>query len=118
MSIRPRFSLLAKCGFWIALSSFGTVFGQEPASPSVQGHPLGEESRRLPKHFADGSDLPNGWRVTPVGKAITGGDGRPGVEHYSRRPTARLLSRLVRVICLTPSTSSMRRRRRRFSISS
>ena len=70
MTIRLRFSLLAVCAFCFALSSTGTVLGQEPASSSVNGHPLGEESRRLPKHFADGSDLPNGWRVTPAGKSI------------------------------------------------
>jgi YVTN family beta-propeller protein len=41
----------------------------QPGS-SVESHPLGEQTKRLPVHFADGSDLPNGWRVTPAGKEV------------------------------------------------
>jgi YVTN family beta-propeller protein len=71
MSIRLRFVLPATCAFLIALwSSTGTVFGQEPASATVNGHALGAETKRLPRHFSDGSDLPNGWRVRPAGKSI------------------------------------------------
>ena len=56
----------------LAFLSFpaGIAFGQAPTSPSVKDHPLGEQTQRLPKHFADGSDLPNGWRITPAGKAV------------------------------------------------
>jgi YVTN family beta-propeller protein len=38
--------------------------------PSARAYAPGEETKRLPKHFADGSDLPNGWRITPAGKPI------------------------------------------------
>jgi YVTN family beta-propeller protein len=71
MSINLRFSSLAACVFlFILSSSVSTVSGQVPASSLVKDHPLGEQTKRLPKHFADGSDLPNGWRITPAGKAV------------------------------------------------
>ena len=38
--------------------------------PSGQSRSLSEQSKRLPGHVADGSDLPNGWRITPAGKEI------------------------------------------------
>src|SRR6202012_1564196 len=50
--------------------SIVTVSAQAPAASSVVAHPLGEQTKRLPQHFADGSDLPNGWRITPAGKAV------------------------------------------------
>jgi len=53
-----------------ALASIGICFSQSTPSSSVNDHPLGEQAKRLPKHFADGSDLPNGWRITPAGKAV------------------------------------------------
>ena len=46
----------------------GFSIAQTPGS--VNDHVLGEQTKRLPKHFADGSDLPNGWRITPAGKAV------------------------------------------------
>jgi len=71
MFIRLQPSSLIACAFLIVgSSSMGTIFAQEPASSSVKNHPLGEQLKRLPKHFADGSDLPNGWRITPAGKAV------------------------------------------------
>lgn len=71
MSIRLRFSLLTACAFLLVLSSsIGTASGQAQATSSVKDHPLGEQITRLPRHFADGSDLPNGWRITPAGKAV------------------------------------------------
>jgi YVTN family beta-propeller protein len=70
MSIRLKPSLIT-CAFLLVASwSIGTASGQQPASSSVKDHPLGEQTKRLPKHFADGSDLPNGWRITPAGKAV------------------------------------------------
>ncbi|QNI35373.1 bifunctional YncE family protein/alkaline phosphatase family protein [Edaphobacter albus] len=59
------YTLLAFLSFPAAIAS-----GQAPTSTSVKDHPLGEQTRRLPKHFSDGSDLPNGWRITPAGKAV------------------------------------------------
>lgn len=71
MSNRVRSSSPVACAFLLVLSSsIGTASGQVPASSSVKAHPLDEQSKRLPKHFTDGSDLPNGWRITPAGKAI------------------------------------------------
>jgi YVTN family beta-propeller protein len=31
---------------------------------------LSNELNRMPRHFANGSDLPNGWHITPAGKSI------------------------------------------------
>ena len=71
MFIRLRFTLFTACAFLLVLlSSTGTVSGQAPASTSVQEHSLGEQAKRLPKHFADGTDLPNGWRISPAGKVV------------------------------------------------
>lgn len=71
MSIGLRFSSLAACAFLlVSSSSRSIVYGQTSASGSVKDHVLGAQTRRLPKHFADGSDLPNGWRITPAGKAV------------------------------------------------
>jgi YVTN family beta-propeller protein len=71
MSTRLRFSSFTVCAFLLVLtSSIGTVSGQVPASSSVKDHPLGGQTKRLPRHFADGSDLPNGWRITPAGKSV------------------------------------------------
>ena len=37
--------------------------------------PIGEATQQSPKHIEGGFDLPNGWRITPAGKAIaTTGD--------------------------------------------
>jgi YVTN family beta-propeller protein len=48
-----------------------TAPGVQDVSPgSVRSHALGEQRNRLPKHYADGSDLPNGWRITPAGELI------------------------------------------------
>ena len=37
---------------------------------SVTTHPLGENRARQPAVYADGADLPNGWRITPAGRTI------------------------------------------------
>ncbi|MES2392759.1 MAG: bifunctional YncE family protein/alkaline phosphatase family protein [Acidobacteriota bacterium] len=52
----------------VVLAGSMAAWGQEKGS--VKEHVLGEQIKRLPKHFADGSDLPNGWRITPAGKAV------------------------------------------------
>lgn len=67
-ALRP-FTVVA-CLSMLSLASIGTCFSQSAATSSVTDHPLGEQTKRLPKHFADGSDLPNGWRITPAGKAV------------------------------------------------
>lgn len=61
----PAYTLLAFLSFPAIIAS-----GQAPGFTSVKDHPLGDQTKRLPKHFADGSDLPNGWRITPAGKAV------------------------------------------------
>lgn len=40
------------------------------AGDSVTTHPLGENRGRRPAVYADGADLPNGWRITPAGRTI------------------------------------------------
>jgi YVTN family beta-propeller protein len=71
MSVKLQFSLFSAYAFSLVLSSsIGMASGQVPASSSVKDHPLGEQTKRLPKHFSDGSDLPNGWRITPAGRAV------------------------------------------------
>src|SRR5215469_7644021 len=71
MSIRLKPSFFAVLTMLcLPVLSFRTASAQMPASFSVNDHPLGEQTKRLPRHFADGSDLPNGWRITPAGKAM------------------------------------------------
>src|SRR5215469_2716971 len=45
---------------------------KEPVVPasSQPARPIGEATRQLPKSLANGFDLPNGWRITPAGRAI------------------------------------------------
>ena len=38
--------------------------------PSQPARPIGEATKQLPKSLANGFDLPNGWRITPAGRAI------------------------------------------------
>jgi YVTN family beta-propeller protein len=45
--------------------------GAQASSP----RPIGEATQQNPKHIEGGFDLPNGWRITPAGRAIaTTGD--------------------------------------------
>src|ERR1700742_680710 len=46
------------------------VFAQD--QPTQPGSPrnIGEPTKQLPKYIPGGFDLPNGWRITPAGKAI------------------------------------------------
>jgi len=53
-----------------ALFALFCAFSMAQTPSSVNDHVLGEQTKRLPKHFVDGSDLPNGWRITPAGKAV------------------------------------------------
>lgn len=69
MSIKLQLSSFTACACLFVLSS-SVATAQVADSSSVKGHPLGEQTKRLPKHFADGSDLPNGWRITPAGKVV------------------------------------------------
>jgi YVTN family beta-propeller protein len=54
---------------------------QAQAAPAAQGdahtcqdtktpRTIGQPTKELPKYIAGGFDLPNGWRITPAGKAI------------------------------------------------
>jgi YVTN family beta-propeller protein len=63
MPIRLK-SMVSACTALLSLAAIAQTPG------SVNDHVLGEQTKRLPKHFADGSDLPNGWRITPAGKAV------------------------------------------------
>jgi YVTN family beta-propeller protein len=69
----PRFGLFSLVTLGILSSALAAAFGSAqssnpPASTSVS--PLNEQGNRLPRRFAGGVDLPNGWRITPAGKAI------------------------------------------------
>jgi YVTN family beta-propeller protein len=57
-------SLVPACAVLLSIASIAQTPG------SVNDHALGEQIKRLPRHFTDGSDLPNGWRITPAGKAV------------------------------------------------
>jgi YVTN family beta-propeller protein len=65
--------LLSLVTFGILSSTLVVASGQtqslsSPASASVS--PLNEERNRVPRRYAGGVDLPNGWRISPAGKAI------------------------------------------------
>ncbi|HVJ09649.1 MAG TPA: alkaline phosphatase family protein [Acidisarcina sp.] len=74
MPIRHRISPLGVAAALLAVSAIGanrpSLAQTAEPSTSVKDHPLGEQTMRLPRHFADGADLPNGWRITPAGKVI------------------------------------------------
>src|SRR6201996_9309290 len=44
------------------------AFAQAPQSGPQRN--IGEPTKELPKYIPGGFDLPNGWRITPAGKAI------------------------------------------------
>jgi YVTN family beta-propeller protein len=48
----------------IIQGSFSVIFAQ-----STQVHPS-RQAVRLPRNYAGGADLPNGWHITPAGKSI------------------------------------------------
>jgi YVTN family beta-propeller protein len=56
-------ALLRIAGLALASTLALPAFAQ---TPSV----ISNDPKRLPRHFADGSDLPNGWHITPAGKTI------------------------------------------------
>jgi hypothetical protein len=74
--VRLKHTLASVASITIVLSPIWShaQVSETPALPkessSVKSRPLGEQRDRLPAQFADGSDLPNGWRITPAGKAI------------------------------------------------
>jgi len=49
-----------------------TGVGQTTPSPEAHNpsRPIGEATQQNPKYISGGFDLPNGWRITPAGKAI------------------------------------------------
>lgn len=72
-SKRRHFAALLLCSaaFSAAICSQAQEAKPQPAaSPSAPARPIGEASKQLPQHLANGFDLPNGWRITPAGKAI------------------------------------------------
>ena len=73
------FSLVVVAARLVVLASICVIPGHaqsgEPVASSPQSssgpvRPIGEPTKQLPKHLADGFDLPNGWRITPAGRAI------------------------------------------------
>jgi YVTN family beta-propeller protein len=59
--------------FTLALAAVSAA-GQDqhplPSSGSTSQRPIGQPTKELPKSIPGGFDLPNGWRITPAGKAI------------------------------------------------
>lgn len=73
MKIRIGLSNTAAVAALLSLSvaAAGTAIqAQETKAASVNERALGAQEHRLPKRYADGADLPNGWRITPAGKAF------------------------------------------------
>jgi YVTN family beta-propeller protein len=69
MSGFSRLFLLASLGVCVPLICAQIPPLSQPAG-SVIPHTTGESTKRLPKYIPGGFDLPNGWRITPAGKAI------------------------------------------------
>jgi YVTN family beta-propeller protein len=67
MGINRRYAIIL---LFASLSLRGR--GQTPQPPDVQApaRAIGEATQQNPKYIAGGFDLPNGWRITPAGKAI------------------------------------------------
>jgi YVTN family beta-propeller protein len=59
--------------FTLALAAVSAA-GQDqhplPSSGSTSQRSIGQPTKELPKSIPGGFDLPNGWRITPAGKAI------------------------------------------------
>jgi len=53
----------------LALLALPPALAQQ-APGSVTAQPLGAVRDRRPTAYADGADLPNGWRITPAGRTI------------------------------------------------
>jgi YVTN family beta-propeller protein len=64
--IRPVTTLMLIAGF--SLVSVAQTSAVQPRSAT--GHAVGEATQEIPKHTESGSNLPNGWRITPAGKTI------------------------------------------------
>jgi YVTN family beta-propeller protein len=57
----------------LLLTSLGLVVeAQTPATSNAKNsvRTIGESTQQNPQHIEGGFDLPNGWRITPAGKAI------------------------------------------------
>ena len=61
-----RTSLAVVAG--LLMSGFATA--QDQPSQAPQSRHIGEPTKQVPKYIPGGFDLPNGWRITPAGKAI------------------------------------------------
>jgi YVTN family beta-propeller protein len=46
------------------------AFAQDQATQPGPQRSIGEPTKQLPKYIPGGFDLPNGWRITPAGKAV------------------------------------------------
>src|SRR5580698_2309438 len=55
--------------FSLILPMCGGQTTPAPATPS-SARTIGDATQQSPKYIAGGFDLPNGWRITPAGKAI------------------------------------------------
>jgi YVTN family beta-propeller protein len=57
----------------VASPSSGQTQQTEPKAPETKTtdqRTIGQPTKQLPKYIPGGFDLPNGWRITPAGKAI------------------------------------------------
>jgi YVTN family beta-propeller protein len=74
--LRSRFVITASTLLVVVCFSLHQfVWSQTQSVPaSAQTTParrtIGQPTKELPKHISGGFDLPNGWRITPAGKAI------------------------------------------------
>ena len=64
--LAPAAILLLSCS--AGLGAQAPAATTAPAAQTIR--PIGEATEQGPKHLPDGFDLPNGWRITPAGKAI------------------------------------------------
>src|SRR5581483_8664427 len=62
---------------FLGVTIFSTAIGgaqktEEQGAPASPNSPrtIGEATKQRPQHLPNGFDLPNGWRITPAGKAI------------------------------------------------
>ena len=59
-------SLTIVAGLLMSALAFAQDQSLHPGPPRS----IGEPTKQLPNYIAGGFDLPNGWRITPAGKAI------------------------------------------------
>jgi len=54
----------------VAVNQFAPAQIASIVANDTKSRTIGNPTKQLPHPFTDGSDLPNGWRVTPAGKTI------------------------------------------------